>query len=50
MSLFSDAEIVWWNDAAYSSNPVTLQMIEAEANVCVLSEIHDNARFRVKYW
>ncbi|MCP5017935.1 MAG: DUF1775 domain-containing protein [Ketobacter sp.] len=49
MSLFSDAEIVWWNDAAYSSNPVTLQMIEAEVNVGVLSEIHDNATFWVKY-
>lgn len=49
MGIFNDAEIVWWNDAAYSSNPVTQAMIEADADVSTLSEIHNNATFWVKY-
>lgn len=49
MSIFKDAEIVWWNDAAYSSNPATQAMIEADEDVAALSEIHDNATFWVKY-
>ena len=48
MSIFNDAEIVWWNDAAYSVNPVTKTMIENNGTA-VLSEIHDNATFWVKY-
>ena len=48
MSIFKDAEIVWWDDAAYSSNPVTQQLIEAEGKAA-LSEIHNGASFWVKY-
>ncbi|WP_170252824.1 DUF1775 domain-containing protein [Colwellia echini] len=48
MSIFNDAEIVWWDDAAYSSNTVTQELIEAEGK-STLSEIHDNASFWVKY-
>jgi uncharacterized protein YcnI len=48
MSIFDDAEIVWWNDEAYSSNSVTQALIEAEGKL-TLSEIHDNASFWVKY-
>ncbi|MBU2869909.1 DUF1775 domain-containing protein [Colwellia sp. E2M01] len=48
MSIFNDAEIVWWNDEAYSSNVVTQQLIEAEGKSS-LSEIHDSATFWVKY-
>lgn len=40
MSIFNDAEIVWWNDAAYSSNPLTLELIEEDANTSVLEQIH----------
>ncbi|MBU2894214.1 DUF1775 domain-containing protein [Colwellia sp. D2M02] len=48
MSIFNDAEIVWWDDAAFSSNVVTQELIEAEGKAA-LSEIHDNASFWVKY-
>lgn len=49
MRIFKDAEIVWWNNAAYSSNPVTQAMITADPDVTPLSEIHDDATFWVKY-
>lgn len=49
MSIFDDAEIVWWNNAAYSSNPSVINMIQNDSNYSVLEEIHDNASFWVKY-
>ncbi len=49
MSIFKDAEIVWWNEAAYSPNPTIQALIEADDTVTNLSEIHDNATFWVKY-
>ncbi|MGB3621085.1 MAG: DUF1775 domain-containing protein, partial [Ketobacter sp.] len=50
MSIFDDAEIVWKNDVeAYSANPVTLQMIESDADVSVLGQIHPGETFWVKY-
>ncbi|MEJ2669565.1 MAG: DUF1775 domain-containing protein [Gammaproteobacteria bacterium] len=49
MSILDDAEIVWWNGAAYSSNPTIKAMIETDSSVTPLSEIHDGATFWVKY-
>jgi len=49
MSIFDDAEILWWNKAAYSSNPAIMQMIEADSDTSTLTEIHDNATIWVKY-
>lgn len=49
MRIFNDAEIVWWDNAAYSSNPATQAMITADPDVQPLAEIHDNATFWVKY-
>ncbi|HEX4975816.1 MAG TPA: DUF1775 domain-containing protein [Pseudomonadales bacterium] len=49
MSVFKDAEIVWKGSAAYSSNPVTTQMIQNDSSLTPLSEIHPGESFWVKF-
>lgn len=49
MSVFNDAEIVWKGDAAYSVNPNTIELINADASATPLSEIHPDEIFWVKY-
>ncbi|MGD8863022.1 MAG: hypothetical protein PVI30_23615 [Myxococcales bacterium] len=46
---FADAQIVWSGDAAYSSNPATADMIDAEDGVSVLESIEAGAEIWVKY-
>lgn len=46
---FSDAEIVWSGDAAFSANPTTAAMIEDDEDVEVLGEIGEGAEIWVKY-
>ncbi len=47
--VFADAQIVWDGDAAYSSNPETAALIEAEAGVTTLTEIAADDVIWVKY-
>ena len=49
LSVFNDAEIVWVGEAAYSSNPATAALIEAEDGVTVLESIPADAEIWVKY-
>ena len=49
LKVFDDAQIVWQGDAAYSSNPATLDQIKSEDGVSVLSEIKAGAEIWVKY-
>lgn len=49
MSVFKDAQIVWKGSAAYSSNPVTTQMIQNDSSLTPLSEIHPGDSFWVKF-
>ncbi|AUX24073.1 hypothetical protein SOCEGT47_046060 [Sorangium cellulosum] len=49
LSVFKDALIVWAGKAAYSPNPVTRGLIEAEPDTEVLSEIHPGTEIWVKY-
>jgi uncharacterized protein YcnI len=49
LSIFDDAAIVWSGNAAYSSNPTTKQLIEAEPDVTPLTQIDAGAVIWVKY-
>ncbi|OZG72592.1 hypothetical protein BTA51_15040 [Hahella sp. CCB-MM4] len=49
LSVFDDAEIVWFGTSAYSSNPVTMEMIRADGNAGVLEQIHPGSEIWVKY-
>lgn len=49
MAIFNDAQIVWDGDAAYSSNPVTKELIEGEKGVSVLESITAGDEIWVKY-
>jgi uncharacterized protein YcnI len=49
LSIFDDAVIVWAGDAAYSSNPDTMELIESEDGVEVLTEIAADSEIWVKY-
>jgi periplasmic copper chaperone A len=49
LKIFDDAEIVWVGDAAYSSNPATVEMIENTDGVTLLTEIAADAEIWVKY-
>lgn len=49
LSIFDDAAIVWVDDAAYSSNPTTKELIAAEQDVEELTTIEAGAEIWVKY-
>lgn len=49
LSVFKDALIVWAGKAAYSPNPVTQSLIEAEPDTEVLTMIHPGTEIWVKY-
>jgi uncharacterized protein YcnI len=49
LKIFDDAQIVWQGDAAYSSNPATMEQIKAEKDVTVLTEIKAGTDLWVKY-
>jgi hypothetical protein len=51
LTLFGDAQIVWTDNAsaAYSANPATKKLIEAESGLSVLTEIAAGATIWVKY-
>ena len=49
LSIFDDAEIVWQGDAAYSSNPAIMALIESEPGVSVLTEVVPGADVWVRY-
>jgi uncharacterized protein YcnI len=49
LAVFSDAEIVWAGDAAYSSNPATAALIAAEEGVTTLESIPADTEIWVKY-
>ena len=49
MKIFDDAQIVWQGDAAYSSNPTTIEQIKAEKGVTQLTEIKAGSEIWVKY-
>ncbi len=49
LSVFADAEIVWAGTAAYSPNPNTTALIQAEEDVTVLDAIHPGTQIWVKY-
>jgi uncharacterized protein YcnI len=49
LTVFDDAQIVWSGDAAYSSNPATMELIAAEPNVEVLTTIPPSSEIWVKY-
>ena len=49
LSIFDDAQIVWFGDAAYSKNPATAELIANEDGVSKLTEIKANAEIWVKY-
>jgi uncharacterized protein YcnI len=49
LSIFNDAEIVWVDDAAYSSNPTTTELIMGEHDVEPLTKIAAGAEIWVKY-
>jgi hypothetical protein len=48
-AFFSDALIVWKGNAAYSSNPSTLELIQSTPDVKALSELAANDEIWVKY-
>jgi uncharacterized protein YcnI len=49
LAMFNDAQIVWDGDAAYSSNPVTMDLIKGEDGVSVLEAIAEGDEIWVKY-
>lgn len=49
MSVFDNAAIVWYGNAAYSKNPVTAEMIKNDKSVTELTQIPANATIWVKY-
>lgn len=49
LTVFADAEIVWMGDSAYSANPETMALIEADDSVSTLVEIHPGSEIWVKY-
>jgi hypothetical protein len=49
LSIFNDAQIVWSGDDAYSGNPNTAELIEAEDDVDTLESIAAGAEIWVKY-
>jgi uncharacterized protein YcnI len=49
LSVFDDAEIVWVGDEAYSSNPLTTELIADEPGVSPLVDISAGAEIWVKY-
>jgi uncharacterized protein YcnI len=49
LTVFKDALIVWAGKAAYSPNPVTQSLIEAEPDTEVLTAIHPGTEIWVKY-
>lgn len=49
MSIFADADIVWKGNAGYSENSITMELIESDYSSSVLSEIHPDESFWVKY-
>jgi uncharacterized protein YcnI len=49
LTVFKDAEIVWSGNQAYSFNPETLKLIQAEQGVQVLEQIHPGTEIWVKY-
>ncbi len=46
---FGDALIVWAGDKAFSANPETMALIEADKEVEVLKEFHPGTKIQVKY-
>lgn len=48
-AVFSDAQIVWAGNRAYSPNPVTKGLIETDADTDELTEIHPGTEIWVKY-
>ena len=44
-----EVSIVWSGAAAYSANPITLELIKKEPGVTVLSELHPGSEIWVKY-
>ena len=46
---FGDAEIIWADDKAFSTNPYTMELIESDPDVTVLDEIHNDTDIWVKY-
>jgi uncharacterized protein YcnI len=49
LTVFDDAQIVWSGDAAYSSNPATMELIANEPEVEVLATIPAASEIWVKY-
>jgi uncharacterized protein YcnI len=49
LSIFADAQIVWADDAAYSSNATTADLIKSEDGVKELTTIEAGAEIWVKY-
>jgi uncharacterized protein YcnI len=49
LTLFEDAEIVWQGDAAFSSNPATMELIATEPGVTVLAAIAAGTDVWVKF-
>lgn len=49
LSVFDDAQIVWSDDAAYSSNEATKALIESDDDVDELTEIAAGSEIWVKY-
>jgi uncharacterized protein YcnI len=49
LSIFDDAEIVWLDDKAYSSNETIKELIESDEDVDELTEIPADSEIWVKY-
>lgn len=49
MSIFNDAEIVWKGTEGYSGNANTAALIQGDTKYSVLSQIHPDEEFWVKY-
>jgi uncharacterized protein YcnI len=49
LSIFDDAQIVWSGESAYSSNPATAELINADDTVGELTKIKAGAEIWVKY-
>jgi hypothetical protein len=49
LKIFNDAQIVWVGDAAYSSNPITAELIKGEEDVTELKKISEGDEIWVKY-
>lgn len=49
LAIFDDAQIVWVDDAAYSSNPNTTELIKSDSSVKALTSIPAGAEIWVKY-